>query len=209
VKDPTSKLRTATRREKSDVANKLISMFLHELSRKICREWGARVDSDDYGNLVRARFGNCCPYCLRPLTEGTTVVEHLDGMNRHRVGLHIPGNVVVSCRKCNGEKRRDDSMRLSPLAETGWEAFLSHDGMRCGPKCANCHYWESIWIDPSERGTRLRENIQRIKEFRAAFAMFDATMEPLLEKLPIILTKMYSDCQEFAANEIATMLAKF
>jgi len=35
LKNPTFQLRSATRWAKSDVAKKLISMFLHELSRKI------------------------------------------------------------------------------------------------------------------------------------------------------------------------------
>jgi len=35
LKDPASRLRSATRRAKSDVANKLISMCLHEFSRSI------------------------------------------------------------------------------------------------------------------------------------------------------------------------------
>ena len=35
MKDSTSQLRSATRRAKSDVANKLVSMCLHELSRRI------------------------------------------------------------------------------------------------------------------------------------------------------------------------------
>src|SRR5580698_9153544 len=99
MNDATSQLRSATRRAKSDVANKLISMFLHELSRKICRESGTRVDGEQYENLVRQRFGNACPYCLKDLTETPAIVEHLDGMNRYRIGLHIPGNVLVACKR--------------------------------------------------------------------------------------------------------------
>lgn len=86
---------------------------------------------------------------------------------------------------------------------------MSHDGTQCGPKCANCRYWETVWENPAERVTRLRENIQRICEFRAEFREFDATMKPLIENLPLVLVKLYSDCQAFATNEIATMLTKF
>ncbi len=39
MKDPTAQLRSATRRAQSDVANKLVSMFLHELSRTISQDW--------------------------------------------------------------------------------------------------------------------------------------------------------------------------
>jgi hypothetical protein len=166
VKDATSQLRSATRRAKSDVANKLISMFLHELSRKICREWGLRVDGEEYGELVRLRFGNCCPYCLRSLIDTVLAVEHLDGMNRYRAGLHIPGNVLVSCKKCNSEKRRDDSRKDLVLAESGWASFLSHDGSRCVMPCATCYYWSTVWEDQAERKARLTENIDRIRAFR-------------------------------------------
>ena len=52
-------------------------------------------------------------------------------MNRYRAGLHCPGNVLVACKMCNSEKRRDDSLRVLSLATSGWESFLSHDGTRC------------------------------------------------------------------------------
>ena len=105
MNDASSKLRTATRRAKSDVANKLVSMFLHELSRSISAAWEVRVDSEEYARLVREHFGNRCPYCLNGLTFTAAVIEHLDGMNRLRGGLHIPGNVLVACARCNSEKR--------------------------------------------------------------------------------------------------------
>jgi hypothetical protein len=67
VKDPTSQLRSATRRAKSDVANKLIGMFLHELSRRLSRNGSVRVDREEYAELVRQCFNDQCPYCLRSL----------------------------------------------------------------------------------------------------------------------------------------------
>lgn len=209
MKDPASQLRTATRRAKSDVANKLISMFLHELSRKICREWGVRVDSEEYIELVRLRFGNRCPYCLRDLLDTTPVIEHLDGMNRYRVGLHIPGNVLVACRRCNSEKRRDDARKTLTLAASGWASFLSHDGINCTETCATCHYWKTIWEDVTERKLALAANLKRIQDFRSEFTHFEATVSPLLQTLPDVLTKMYSDCQHFAETEIASMLQRF
>ena len=151
MSDPSSQLRSATRRAKSDVANKLISMFLHELSRKISQSWEIRIDSEKYGELVRKCFGNCCPYCGCVLGITPCVIEHLDGMNRYRVGLHIPGNVLVACRTCNSEKRRDDSLKVLSLAASGWESFLSHDGGRCVPSCRTCRYWATVWPSESER----------------------------------------------------------
>lgn len=112
MKDASSQLRSATRRAKSDVANKLVSMFLHELSRRISQNWPLKVDSKEYEELVRARFNNECPYCSRDLASRAAVIEHLDGLNRYRAGLHVPGNVLVACRECNSEKRRDDSLQV-------------------------------------------------------------------------------------------------
>jgi hypothetical protein len=184
-------------------------MFLHELSRKVSREWGVRVDSEEYGKLVRLRFGNLCPYCLCDLRETVPVIEHLDGMNRYRVGLHVPGNVLVACRKCNSEKRRDDSRKILTLADTGWASFLSHNGSHCAIVCATCMYWKSVWPDKTERKSRLSANLQRIIDFRKEFAQFEATVTPLVNVLPEVLTKLYTDCQIFAETEITSMLQRF
>jgi len=206
VKDPTSQLRSATRRAKSDVANKLVSMFLHELSRKISQKWSIRVDGEEYESLVRRIFSNRCPYCSRDLADTISVIEHLDGMNRYRAGLHVPGNVLVACRSCNSEKRRDDSAAVLSLASTGWESFLSHEGTRCAASCLTCLYWKSIWEDETERKLRLSENLQRVRSFRSAFAEFEQILPALAETLPTLLTKLYADCQDFAASEIKALL---
>lgn len=209
MKDPSSLLRTATRRAKSDVANKLISMFLHELSRTISKSWQVKVDGQEYENFVREHFGNCCPYCLCDLNDTIAVVEHLDGMNRYRAGLHVPGNVLVACRKCNGEKRRDDSQQILSLAASGWASFLSHDSTRCNPTCKTCLYWADRWNDEVERKARLQDNLQRIILFRGKFVEFQQIHLALVETLPALLTKLYSDCQTFAEGEIKSLLERF
>jgi len=209
VKDPTSQLRSATRRAKSDVANKLISMFLHELSRRISEDWPIKVDSEEYEELVRKCFNNCCPYCSRNLADTVSVIEHLDGMNRYRAGLHAPGNVLVACRQCNSEKRRDDSLKALSLAMSGWESFLSHEGTRCAASCLTCRYWKSIWEDETERRLRLSENLQRVRSFRHTFSEFEQVLPSLTEALPALLTKLYSDCQTFAETEIKSLLESF
>jgi hypothetical protein len=206
MKDPTSQLRSATRRAKSDVANKIVSMFLHELSRRIAEHWKFRIDGEEYEKLVREWFNNKCPYCSSPLADSQPVIEHLDGMNRYRAGLHVPGNVLVACKRCNGEKRRDDSAKTLSLAESGWASFLSHDGTRCAPSCLTCGYWSSIWKDKTERRARLRENSERIRSFRAAFPELGQILPAIRYALPELLTKLYSDCQSFAENEIRTLL---
>ena len=208
MKDATSQLRFATRRAKSDVANKLISMFLHELSRRISENWRIKVDSEEYEQLVRQSFGNRCPYCLCLLTPSESVVEHLDGMNRCRAGLHVVGNVLVACRKCNSEKRRDDSLRALSLAGFGWASFLSHDGSRCGPLCPTCQYWQGIWAEEAERKQRLSENLLRIQSFRSTFSDFEQLLPYMKETLPELLTKLYIDCQAFAEAEIKALLER-
>jgi hypothetical protein len=209
VKDPTSQLRSATRRAKSDVANKLVSMFLHELSRRISQNWQIKVDGKQYEELVRKWFNNRCPYCSRDLANTPSVIEHLDGMNRYRVGLHVPGNVLVACRKCNSEKRRDDSLKELSLASLGWESFLSHDGTRCAVSCLTCQYWRSVWKDETERKLRLTENLQRLRSFRHEFSEFKQVLPSLMESLPALLTKLYADCQTFAETEIKALLERF
>jgi hypothetical protein len=209
VKDPTSQLRSATRRAKSDVANKLISMFLHELSRRISENWPIKVDSEKYEELVRRSFNNRCPYCSRNLADTVSVIEHLDGMNRYRAGLHAPGNVLVACRKCNSEKRRDDSLKVLSLARSGWESFLSHEGTHCAESCLTCLYWKSVWEDETERRLRLSENLQRVRSFRRTFSEFEQVLPSLTDNLPALLTKLYSDCQTFAETEIKSLLESF
>lgn len=209
MKDPTSQLRLATRRAKSDVANKLVSMFLHELSRKISAEWPMRVDSEEYEAIARKAFNNRCPYCGSDLTSVASVVEHLDGLNRYRAGLHAPGNVLVACKNCNSEKRRDDSLKVLSLARTGWESFLSHDGTRCAGDCLTCSYWKRVWEDDRERQQQLATNLDRIRQFRRGFPEFEKILPLVSETLPSLLTKLYADCQAFAENEIHSLLATF
>jgi hypothetical protein len=136
------------------------------------------------------------------------VIEHLDGMNRYRVGLHVPGNVLVACRKCNCEKRRDDSLKVLTLASFGWASFLSHDGSRCGSSCPTCRYWMGVWENEAERKGRLSVNMEKIRSFRIGFPEFEQALPSLMEVLPTLLTKLYSDCQTFAEAEIKSLLER-
>lgn len=168
-----------------------------------------KVDGPEYGALVRQWFSNHCPYCLRSLAGVIAVVEHLDGMNRYRTGLHVTGNVLVACKRCNGEKRRDDSVRNLSLAESGWASFLSHDGTRCTPRCMTCEYWRLVWADEGERGLRMSQSLDRIRVFRASFPEFEQVMPGIRNALPPLLTKLYLDCQTFAETETKALLEKF
>lgn len=201
-------LKGATGRAKSDVANKLVSMFLHEISRRACLAGGSSVSSPNYHQAVVQAFGHSCLYCMRDLEHDRASVEHLDGMNRFRAGLHIPGNVAVSCKRCNNEKRRDDQKPQLSLAATGWESFLSHDGTRCAPTCKSCLYWASVLPDIQTRRDLMQLAISRIHEFRQPFSSFiqwSQTVRPTIQKLT---ENLYRSCQDFATAQIDQLTAE-
>jgi hypothetical protein len=207
LKDPAFKLLSGNTNAKSDVANKLISMFLHELSRSLSKTCVVKVKIQEYVQMVRESFNNLCPYCSRELTWENSVVEHLDGMNRLRAGLHVPGNVLVACKECNNRKRTDDSRPSSSLlARSGWASFLSHDGTRCSLLCMTCEYWKRIWPDASLRKAHLADNLARIQLFRNRFTEVSYDLSALMSALPSRLIDLYSACQTFAETEINSLL---
>jgi hypothetical protein len=55
----------------------------------------------------------------------------------------------------------------------------------------------------------MRENLEHIRFFRAKFTALEAVLPTLRATLPAFLTKLYSDCQVFAENEITSLLAAF
>lgn len=143
-------------------------------------------------------------YCGRSLELDRTAVEHLDGMNRFRAGLHIPGNVALSCVRCNREKRRDDQTIMLHLAPSGWESFLSHDGTRCQPKCLNCAYWRAMWPEAGERDEKLMASRQKILQFRKTHIEGIRLNNILRSSLVAHLEEVYRDCQAFATECIRT-----
>lgn len=206
--DTAKYLAGATSRAKSDVANKLVSMYLHELSRRLGAQLNLLVSDPTYTRAVAETFGECCAYCGRVLELDRIAVEHLDGMNRYRVGLHIAGNVVVSCKRCNSEKRRDDSLKQLVLAGSGWESFLAHDGKHCQAGCKTCEYWKTIWRDDAERPLKLATACNRIRDFRARFPKAADVCELAKCDLAESLGSLYRECQEFATDKIATAVGE-
>jgi hypothetical protein len=200
--DTAAYLRRATGRAKSDVANKLVSMFLHDVSRRLCSSLELKVSDARYAAAVAAAFGANCCYCGRPLESDRAAVEHLDGMNRFRVGLHIPGNVILACTRCNREKRRDDSQPVLKLAKSGWESFLSHDSNGCAAGCNSCGYWEGVWPEGADRASRLREARERIGSFRNNYPRYLELNERARAILGQKIDVIYRDCQEFATKRI-------
>ena len=195
-------LRTATSRAKSDVANKLVSMFLHDLSRKICASLKLSITDAQYAEAVEAAFGSNCCYCHQPLEKDRTSVEHLEGMNRFRLGLHVPGNVILACKRFNGEKRRDDQLAQLTLAECGWESFLSHDSTRCGAACNTCRYWRVVWPDPTERAEGMKNARQKITAFRSRYPASLHWSRGARTFLRQTVDSLYRGCQEFATSQI-------
>jgi len=55
----------------------------------------------------------------------------------------------------------------------------------------------------------LRENLKRIRSFRHGFSEFEEVLPSLMETLPALLTKLYTDCQTFAETEIKSLLERF
>lgn len=201
--DVTSALRKSTGRAKSDVANKLVSMFLHEVSRKACAAARMTVSDLYYAESVLAAFGKECLYCRNALESDRTTVEHLNGMNRVCVGLHIPGNVAMACKRCNNEKRRDDQNLF--LARNGWESFLSHDGSRCNATCKTCVYWTQLWPDRVARKARLKEARDRVRRFQEPYSQIICWSEDVRSSLREKIEILYRDCQKFATDEIAQL----
>ncbi|MGB6221543.1 MAG: hypothetical protein WBG04_10950 [Haloferula sp.] len=201
--DVAAALRKSTGRAKSDVANKLVSMFLHEVSRKACVTGGMNVSDPRYAESVLTAFGRNCLYCGAELERDRVSVEHLNGMNRVSVGLHVPGNVAMACKCCNNAKRQDD--QLLPLAENGWESFLSHDGSRCTPSCKACTYWDSAWPDQEIRRTSLGLARERVHQFQQPYIQFVRWSENTRGVLREKIETLYRDCQKFATDEIGKL----
>jgi len=206
--DSSQALRKATGRAKSDVANKLVSMFLHEVSRKACEVGGQAVSNASYLKAVTEAFGHRCLYCQCDLEPDRAAVEHLDGMNRFRVGLHVPGNVAVACRRCNSEKRRDDQKEMLHLAENGWESFLSHDGERCDIGCKTCAYWVSVWPAGEERHAMLQAAQVRIHQFRGPFLKYTKWSFAVRNSIRAKVETLYRSCQAFATTEIQSLTSE-
>ena len=55
----------------------------------------------------------------------------------------------------------------------------------------------------------MAENLQRIRLFRAQFKEFQAVIPSLVATMPHALAKLYSDCQQFAEDEIKNLLQEF
>ncbi len=205
--DPLRSLKRSTGRAKSDVANKLVSMLLHAISKAACKKGGMSISDSDYIDAVSSAFGGNCLYCGRILERDRTAVEHLHGMNRFRLGLHIPGNVALACRKCNTEKRRDDQTTTLILAPTGWESFLSHDNNHCEDGCKTCAYWEGVWPDQAQRSDNLSKANARVHKFQSPFSHFNSwavAKTPLLREL---VEEMYRSCQDFAEERVNELTA--
>jgi hypothetical protein len=166
--DPYSRLASTSSRQMSDVAQKLVAMCLHELSSALTKDFPElRVTSTEYAETHRRFFGDSCAFCSEPLVARDTHAEHLDAMNRLRAGLHVAGNVVLACSRCNMAKRQDDHGRRARQDVSGWLGFLSHAG-QCS-SCKSCDLWSSRLPAQSERSRFLDSRAEVLRSFRALY----------------------------------------
>lgn len=171
ARHPLSQLGRRNQRQKSDVAQKMVAMCLHELSSQLVRAHPElRVEAASYIEAVRRTFGTSCAFCGLPLPTDTHV-EHLDAMNRVRAGLHVAGNVVLSCKRCNNAKRNDDQGRHDGVLDgrSGWDRYLRHDGHPCAAGCTTCAHWRERFPDGGERARHLSERLHLMTAFRAEY----------------------------------------
>jgi len=61
----------------------------------------------------------------------------------------------------------------------------------------------------TERSLRLSENLQSIRSFRSSFPEYERAVVSLMKTHPALLSKLYSDCQNFAEMEIKSLLDGF
>ena len=184
------------------MAQKLIAMCLHEVSASLVRERPyLRVEAPEYEAHVRRAFGGACVFCGDGLTRDLHV-EHLDAMNRVRAGLHIAGNVVLSCKRCNWAKRADDQGKSSFTGDHGWEHFLRHTGAECQIGCGTCAYWAERLPRATDRVLVLASTRERLTAFRAPYhlaAIRVASLEMVQE-----LESVYRLWQEQAFSTTAS-----
>ncbi len=55
-----------------------------------------------------AEFQGKCAYCSEEIVGNNFDVDHLVPMNKSSGGLHMYGNLVLSCKPCNAKKHFDD-----------------------------------------------------------------------------------------------------
>lgn len=191
--DPFAHLRRRNQRQKSDVAQKLVAMCLHDLSSKLVKEWPSlKVETSEYSRSVQEAFGDACAFCDSKLASDTHV-EHLVAMNRARCGLHIAGNVVLSCKRCNNAKRRDDQALTRTSGAGGWDNFLEHNGS-CGPQpCSTCTYWETRLPSPTARRDHLGARFAKIHAFRQGFRDIDT--RPLAKALEAVYRRWQDEAE--------------
>jgi len=73
-----------------DVANKTDQQFLHETKSQDQEKNGVESRSEEYAGLC-SKMVCTVPIVLTQPADTVCVIEHLDGDERYRAGLHVPG----------------------------------------------------------------------------------------------------------------------
>jgi hypothetical protein len=108
----------------AQAANQAIRKFLRSLGKEydIKRKLKPFSDNKDI-YIIRKYFHDKCCYCRKSIMNIQWYKDHLIPMNKEQGGLHAWGNIVPSCKDCNGKKQGRDwiifikSFRLNPNAE--------------------------------------------------------------------------------------------
>lgn len=117
--------------------------------------------------------------------------------------------ILLACKRCNGEKRRHDSLRILSLAPSGWESFLSHE-VPVAPRPAVPAYTGKPFGRMEENELCDCGKIWKgVRSFRAMFLQFQKALPSFMETQPALLAKLYIDCQSFAEREINSLLTDF
>lgn len=96
----------------------------------------------------------------------------------------------------------------NPLTVLVEEGVVFKPGTRCASECRTCAYWRRIWPEDSHRVHALTEARQLVIEFQVPYKQFTQWSAGARETLKSKVETLYRDCQRFATDEIAKLVAE-
>jgi hypothetical protein len=86
---------------------------VRNLLRKLGKEYDIKRNMKPFSDnkdiyVIRKYFHDKCCYCRKGLLNIQWDKDHLIPMNKEQGGLHAWGNIVPSCKDCNGAKQGSD-----------------------------------------------------------------------------------------------------
>ncbi|MFD7523858.1 HNH endonuclease [Paenibacillus chitinolyticus] len=93
----------------AQASSQAIRALLRKLGKLYDIKRGLKPFSDNKDIYVLLRyFDDSCCYCGKNLLNCEWDKDHLIPMNKDSVGLHSWGNIVPSCKECNGKRQKKD-----------------------------------------------------------------------------------------------------